>query len=202
MGGFGWLAMVGLLGFSLAQAAQTGGTGPVTLDGLMAVLRSVPHVQARYIEHRTFHALRTPVETRGTLRFDAPGYLDKQADPGAKGAGEHLTIDGDRLTIDPGAAGGGRVIALSLQAHPEVGVLVDSLRATLSGDGAALRRIFEVTVSGTLEQWQLVLQPRDAAQRDLLRVMRISGYGERITAIETEDNEGDRSEMSIVELRR
>jgi hypothetical protein len=173
MGGFGWLAMVGLLGFSLAQAAQTGGTGPVTLDGLMAVLRSVPHVQARYIEHRTFHALRTPVETRGTLRFDAPG-----------------------------AAGGGRVIALSLQAHPEVGVLVDSLRATLSGDGAALRRIFEVTVSGTLEQWQLVLQPRDAAQRDLLRVMRISGYGERITAIETEDNEGDRSEMSIVELRR
>ena len=29
--------------------------------------------------------------------------------------------------------------------------------------------------------------------------MRISGYGERITAIDTQDGEGDHSEMTIVE---
>jgi hypothetical protein len=32
--------------------------------------------------------------------------------------------------------------------------------------------------------------------------MRVSGYAERITAIDTQDGEGDRSEMSIVELPR
>ena len=48
----------------------------------MATLRSVRHVEARYIEHRYLHALRTPIETRGTLRFDAPAHLEKRDRPG------------------------------------------------------------------------------------------------------------------------
>ncbi len=52
----------------------------------MATLRSVPHVEARYTERRTLHALRAPIETRGTLRFDAPDRLEKMTDPGARDA--------------------------------------------------------------------------------------------------------------------
>lgn len=191
-------ALLGLLATFSADAAQTGGSAPVTLDELMTRLRTVRHVEARYIEHRYLHVLRAPIETRGTLRFDAPAHLEKVSDPAANGAAERLTIDGDQLTIDRGA--GTSPIVLALHEHPEIGVLVESIRATLSGDGDALRRSFDVTPSGTVAEWQLVLQPR--AQGDLLSWMRISGYAERITAIDTRDGEGDRSEMSIVELNR
>jgi hypothetical protein len=178
-----------------AQAAPASGA-PLTLDQLMTTLRSVRHVEARYIEHRYLHALRTPIETRGTLRFDAPAHLEKASDPTPGGASEQLTIDGDRLTIarDQGTS----PVVLTLHEHPEIGVLVESIRATLSGDGETLLRSFEVKPSGTIAEWQLVLQPR--SQRDLVQSVRISGFAERITAIDTQDSDGDRSEMSIVEL--
>ncbi len=189
--------IMGLLGSPVAHAAQNGSNAPVTLDQLMTALRSVRHVEARYVEHRYLHVLRTPIETRGSLRFDAPDHLEKATDPAADNAVERLTIDGDRLTIDRGA--GASLIVLSLNEHPEIGALVESIRATLAGDGDALRRTFDVATSGTLSHWQLVLQPRDSRQHAMLQWMRVSGYAERITAIDTADGEGDRSEMAIVE---
>ena len=181
-------------------AVQAAGATPVTLDQIMAKVRTVRHVDARYVEHRTLHVLREPIETRGSLRFDAPAHLEKAADQAADGTAEKLTIDGDRLTIDRGT--GAAPVALSLREHPEIGVLVGSIRATLSGDADALQQVFDVTPSGTLSHWQLVLQPRDPAQHAALQWMRVSGYAERITAIETADHDGDRSEMAIVEQAR
>ena len=189
------LAVLGLLAF-LSPAA---GGDAVTLDQLMGALRTVRQVDSRYIERRTLHALRTPIETRGSLHFDAPGHLEKRSDPDGNGQSERLLIDGDRLTIDRGKAGS--PIVLSLRDHPEIAVLVESIRATLAGDADALRRVFDVTTAGTPDEWQMTLVPRDAAQRDLLQWMKVSGYGRRITTIDTQDGEGDRSEMSIVELR-
>jgi hypothetical protein len=181
-------------------ADQTASATPVTLDQIMAAVRTVRHVDARYVEHRTLHVLRAPIETRGSLRFDAPAHLEKAADQAADGTAETLTIDGDRLTIDRGTAAA--PVVLSVREHPEIGVLVESIRATLSGDAATLQRIFDVTPSGTLSHWQLVLQPRDPTQHAALQWMRVSGYAERITAIETADHDGDRSEMAIVERTR
>lgn len=191
--------LLGLLAAGPVHAAQTDTDRPVSLDQLMATLRSVRRVEARYIEHRTLQVLRAPIETRGTLRFDAPSRLEKTTDPDTTGKTERLTIDGDRLTIDRSM--GSTPITFSLRDRPEVGVLVDSIRATLSGDGDALRRTFDVALSGTINEWQLTLKPRDAAQRALLQWMQISGHGDRVTAIDTQDNDGDRSDMSIVELR-
>jgi hypothetical protein len=174
--------------------------GGMSLDQLMAMLRSVPHMEARYVERRTLHALRTPIEMRGTLRFEAPDHLEKLSDPNAEGPGEQLTVNGNQLTVDLGK--GRAPVMLMLNEHPEIGVLIDSIRATLSGDGAALRRSFDITLSGTIAHWQLVLQPRDARQREILQWMRVTGYDARITAIDTQDADGDHAEMSIVELAR
>jgi hypothetical protein len=179
------------------EAAQPDVSTPVTLDQIMASVRTVRHVNARYVERRTLHILNKPIESRGTLRFDAPDRLEKKADPAPNGAAEQLTVDGDQLTIDRGT--GAKPVVIALHEHPEIGVLADSIRATLAGDGAALQRTFEVTPSGSLDHWQLVLQPRDPAERKLLQWMRVVGYGERITEIDTADGEGDRSDMSIVE---
>jgi hypothetical protein len=181
----------------LAPVFAAKAEAPVTLDQIMAAVRTVQHVRARYVEHRYLHILKAPIETRGSLRFDAPDRLEKKSDPAQSGGAENLTIDGDRLTIDRGT--GAAPVVILLHEHPEIGVLAESLRATLSGDGAALQRIFEVTPSGNPTHWQLVLQPRDPAQRKLLQWMRVVGYDDRITEIDTADGEGDRTEMSIVE---
>jgi hypothetical protein len=194
---FRGLALLGLLAAHPVHAAGSGSDMPVTLEQVMADLRTVRHLDARYVEHRTLHVLSRPIESRGSLHFEAPAHLEKVTDPGAEGTADRLTIDRDRLTINRGA--GGPPISMSLHEHPEIGVLVESIRATLSGDGEALRRIFDVTPSGTIRHWQLVLQPRDPAQHAVLQWMRVSGYAERITAIDTANGEGDRTEMAIVE---
>jgi hypothetical protein len=212
-----WLAIAALLAAVPAHAAQPDNAGPqslaqsspaqlspaqlapaqLSLAQLMATLNSVRHVEARYIEHRTLQALRTPLETRGTLRFEAPDRLEQVTDPGTNGVSERMTIKGNQLTIDRGA--GRAPVVLAVNEHPEIGLLVDSIRALLSGDGEALRRTFDITPSGTLSHWQLVLQPRDPARPKMLLWMRVTGYGARITGIDTQQGNGDHSEMSIVE---
>jgi hypothetical protein len=111
------------------------------------------------------------------------------------GGADRLTIKGDQLTIERGR--GVAPVVLLLNEHPEIGVLVESIRATLAGDGSALRRIFNITLVGTEGQWQLVLQPRDFRQRDLLAWMRITGSAERITEIDSQTGDGDHAEMAI-----
>jgi hypothetical protein len=178
---------------SFGAAAQPSDT--LSLDQLMASLRTIRHVETRYAERRTLHALRTPIETHGTLLFDAPDLLEKATDPAAGGVAERLTIKGNQLTIDRGR--GAAPVVLILNEHPEIGVLVESIRSTLSGDGSALRRIFNVTLVGSADHWQLVLQPRDFAQREMLAWMRITGSLDRLTAIDTQNGDGDHSEMVI-----
>ena len=191
------VAWYGLVAVCAAQAhAAPPDSATVSLNQLMATLRTVRHVEARYQERRTLHTLRTPLETHGTLRFDAPDRLEKATDPQPNGMAERLTIKGNQLTIDRGQ--GAAPIVLMLGEHPEIGVLVESIRATLSGDADALRRTFDVSIAGTLSGWQLVLQPRDAAQRGILQWMRITGYTSRIAAIDTQDGDGDHSEMTIL----
>ena len=189
-------ALTAILAALPLQPAQSDST--LSLDQLMATLRTVRHIDARYIQHRTLHTLRTPLETRGGLHFNAPDHLEKVSDPSADGTAERVTINGNQLTIDRGHATS--PIVLTLNDHPEIGVLVDSIRATLSGDAAALRRTFDITLSGALDHWQLVLQPHDPAPRGVLQWMRITGYAARITAIDTQNADGDHDEMAIVEL--
>jgi hypothetical protein len=192
--GFTQLAVLAALP---AAAVPPDSPEPLSLDQLMTTLRGVPHVEARYIERRTMHALRAPIETRGTLRFDPPDRLEKITDPNARGASDRLAIKGNQLTMDRGD--GSALVILKLNERPEIGVLIDSIRATLSGDGAALRRNFEITLAGSAAQWQFVLRPREPGARKILQWMRVTGYAERITEIDTQDSDGDQSELMIVE---
>lgn len=183
----------------LLAAAPAWAADPVTLTEIMTAIRAVQHVDGRYVEHRYLHVLKEPIETRGTLRFDAPDRLVKTTDPSVNAPGERLVVDNDRLTVD---RSNGKPIVIGMNDHPEIASIVESLRATLAGDGPALQRMFEVTVSGSLDHWMIVLQPRDPAARKLLQWVRVTGYDEHITGIDTANGEGDRSEMHIVEQGR
>jgi hypothetical protein len=162
----------------------------------MASLRAVNHVEAHYVERRTLHDLTAPLVIHGTLRFDAPDRLEKRADQAAGGAGEDLVADGNNVSLTRG--GGAPPMSFSMDDHPEMGVLIDGVRAILAGDGLALQRMFLVQAAGAPAAWQIVLQPR--GRRDLLAWMRVSGQGGHVSEIDTADGGGDTSDMTITEI--
>lgn len=177
-----WRSLLVLSVIFPAQAAKTDGA---VLDVVMAGFRGVRHVEASYVERRYLAVLRAPLETRGTLRFDAPDRLEKTSD------GERIVVVGDVMTIEHGGAA---PVALDLREHPEIAALVESVRALLAGDSVALRRVFDVDLAGDATRWQIVLRPH---RDDLVRWMRVDGEAARLTRIETQEAGGDRSEMSI-----
>ncbi len=183
--------LVMLLAISGAQAADA-----TALDAILTGLGQVRHVEARYVERRFLRVLRVPLETRGVLRFDAPDRLEKASDLAADGAGERIVVAAGVLTLERGA---GPPVVLALREHPEIGVLVESVRAMLAGDGGALRRDFAVDLAGDLTGWQVVLTPR---VKGLVRWLRVDGAAARLTRIETQENDGDRAELTIGEDAR
>lgn len=164
---------------------------PWDLPQLMASMHGVRTASARFVEQRYVHLLDRPLQAAGTLTFNAPDRLQKQT---ITPAPSRLTVDGDHLTI---VQPDGKTSDLSLSQFPEIGALVESIRATLAGDSATLTRYDTATLSGTADDWLLLLEPRDNRLRNFVTTIRIQGDGTLIRNIETVERDGDRTEMTI-----
>ena len=162
------------------------------LEQLMIELGQVQHATARFVERRYLKVLKSPLELSGTLSYDAPDRLVKRTlDPKP----ETLTVDGERLVIEVQ----GRVRTLRLQDYPLVWAFVESFRATLKGDMAALGRFYRLALEGGPQRWQLSLTPRDPKMSALIESVLIDGRKGRINKIEIREAQGDRSVMTVVE---
>jgi outer membrane lipoprotein-sorting protein len=158
------------------------------LPQLMATLARVKSASAQFTERKTLHVLDAPLVSSGTLLYVAPDQVEKITVLPER---ERIAISGDKLTIEGGT--------LSLANAPEIAAFVESIRATLAGDLPALDRSYRVELSGGPASWRLDLVPRAEKLTRLVRRIRISGTGEKITAVETDEADGDRSEMSVAE---
>jgi hypothetical protein len=72
---------------------------------------------------------------------------------------ETLVLDHGILTAERGHPQG----VLGLAAYPQVVPFVESIRAALAGDEAALERYFVTEFTGDLARWSLRFTPRDPA---------------------------------------
>ena len=63
------------------------------------------------------------------------------------------------------ATRGHRTYVLRLEDYPQVVPFVESIRATLAGDRAALEHFFRIDFEGEPAHWTLLLVPRDATIR-------------------------------------
>ncbi len=172
-------------------ADQLTSATPWGLPQLMTSMHGVRNASARFVEQRFVQLLDRPLQSTGTLIFNAPGRLQKQT---MTPAPSRLTVDGDHLTV---VQPDGKTSDLSLSQFPEIGALVESIRATLAGDGTTLTRFYTATLSGTVDGWQLLLEPRDNRLRNFVTTIRIQGDGTVIRSIETAERDGDRTEMTI-----
>jgi hypothetical protein len=181
---------------ALPAAAQ-----PPTVDAprwglpqLMASLQQVKSASGQFVERKTLRVLNQPLVASGTLLYVAPDQIQKITVSPQR---ERLALSGDTLTVEGGPDD--RTRTMPLASYPEVAAFVEGIRATLAGDLPALERFYTVRLAGDPTSWQIELQPREERLRKLVQWIRIRGSGDLIRAVDTEQGDGDHSEMSIVE---
>jgi hypothetical protein len=86
---------------------------------------------------------------------------------------------------------------LDLKQYPQVLPFIESIRATLAGDRAALENTFRVDFSGGFQGWTLALVPVDAALTRTVKEIHIEGAQDHIHTVEIHEADGDRSLLTI-----
>lgn len=176
-----------------ARSEDEDSTERWTLDRLMREFAAVRSARARFTEKKYLKMLDRPVESSGTLAYDAPSRLEKLTLTPKR---ERMLVEADKVTLEMGPKPKQRV--LSISDHPLLRAFIESIRATLAGDRATLERFYRVEFGGDATGWRLKLEPADAKTKSLVRVIRITGSGGEIGSVEVEQSDGDRSVMTMV----
>lgn len=184
-----WLAGGAAAAPPVPATAQAGAPRDdfTALLGLLAARR---HGRVSFTEVHELALLERPLRSSGELLYEAPDHLEKRTlEPRA----ETLILEHGVLT----AQRGHRTHVLRLRDYPQVVPFVESIRATLAGDRAALEQHFHVRFGGDLGHWTLELVPVDATVARTVRDIRISGEHEAIRSVEIRQSDGDRSLLTI-----
>ena len=182
-----WLALT-LCG---ARASADGGD----FAHVMQLLGRHPHRRAHFTERQDLAILDRPLESAGDLIYDAPDRLEERL---SRPRRERLIATGRELTVERN----GRRRTVELDRTPQIAALIDSIRATLAGDSAALSRSFTVQFSGDVARWTLRLAPRSAALARQVAAIRIDGARDALLHVEIRQADGDRSSMRIEDETR
>ncbi len=174
----------------LASAPAAAQEEPWDFARLMGELAQVQTSRARYSEVKRVAMLQKPLRLSGTLFYERPARIERhQTQP----FDEVIRVDGDRLSVERE----GKTRRISLQNAPLGAALVESLRATLAGDGIELERLYAVRVEGTRQRWTLALTPREVEIAGVVKTIAIAGSGSRIARMEILEPGGDGSVMTI-----
>ena len=189
------LLALGLLlataGCAAAAAAEgSGADAGAGLDQLMNLMAQRRHGEADFSEKKYLSVLKQPLESSGLLIYDAPDHLEQRT---TLPRPQSVVLDHGTVTMHIGQ----RERVLRLADYPQLAPLIDSIRATLAGDRAALERVFALDFSGTLEHWQLRLEPRAAPLAATLTRIDMQGQRDAVHEVQVWQSDGDHSVMSI-----
>jgi len=177
------------LAFAFCACTALAGT-PDALDELLHSLAARHHAHVAFTELQYRALLSRPRESSGELLFDAPDRLEKRI---LEPKPETLVLAHGVLT----ATRGRHTRTIELAAWPQLAPLLESLRATLAGDRAALERVFNVRLDGDAQRWTLHLTPRDKGAARLVREVTITGEHANFKTIEILEADGDHSHLTI-----
>jgi hypothetical protein len=175
---------------ALALVPMLAAAAAFDLDALTSLLGRVKSGEATFTESRRVEMLDRTLLSSGRLSFRAPDVFVRET---LKPRREKLAVDGNTLTMSIGE----RSRTMQLDASPEASVIVEAIRGTLTGNRAALERLFEAAVTGNAERWSLDLVPRDMRLRGQVASVRISGRDALAREVQVLLADGDRSVMTI-----
>jgi len=179
-----------ILALAAACAAAAQSASPPALDELLQLLAARRHGHVTFTEVQQLAMLDRPLESSGELLYEAPDRLEKRT---LKPKAQTLILEHGVLT----ARRGHRTHVMALRDYPQVLPFVESIRATLAGDRAALERYFRVQFDGTLGAWTLRLVPVDTTLAGAVKDIRIEGERDAVRTVEIRQSDGDRSLLSI-----
>ncbi len=160
------------------------------LDQLMSALAQRKHGHVTFVEKKYLALLDRPVESSGELLYDAPDRLEKKT---LEPKPESLVLEGGTVSAQRGR----RHYVLDLKQYPQVIPFIESIRATLAGDRAALEQVFKVDFTGSFDHWALGLVPRDPKLARTVKEIHIEGEKDVIHSVEIREADGDRSLLTI-----
>jgi len=164
----------------------------LTLPELLKSMSEVQAQQGRFVEQRTLSLLDKPLVITGVLSYRRPDFLQRRTDTPTR---ELMSVSGDRLTVEWPDRHEQRT--LSLSSNPMLWAFVESIRATLAGDGPSLQRFYWASLSGDLRHWSLTLEPRSSDIAARVKSIVIGGSGSVIAHVDVLEESGDRSVMDI-----
>jgi outer membrane lipoprotein-sorting protein len=179
-----------IAGAALTLAGSAAAAPAFDLGALTTLLGQVRSGEATFVETRRVEMLDRTLMASGRLSFRAPDTFVRET---LKPRHEKLAVDGNTLTMSLGE----RSRTMQLDASPEAAVIVEAVRGTLTGNRAALERLFEASVSGSAEHWTLELVPRDLRLRGQVQSVRLSGREATVREVQVLLADGDRSVMTI-----
>jgi hypothetical protein len=191
-GSAGRTVLVAAFGAALLLGAHA--AAAFALDDLLRELAAVPQRHATFEETRHMALVNGPLVRRGTLDYVRPDRLQMRVDTPYF---ERLDIRGDEVAMERRSG----VSRIALSSQPVLAAWVDSLRATLAGDRAALEAHFTVRIDGTLAAWRLTLAPRDPALAAVVERVRIVGHDAEVVRFEVDETKGDTSAIVITPAR-
>ena len=151
--------------------------------------------RATFHERKFMALLDRPLESTGELAFTPPDKLEKRTISPRE---ERIVVDSERVTLERG----GKRHTLGLRENPAVAVLVESVRATLAGDLAAVTRSYSVGLEGTPARWRLTIRPLDPTGAQIVERIDIEGQHAVVRSVEIRQADGDRSIMTITPVAR
>jgi len=160
------------------------------LEALTALLAKVRSGEATFVETRRIEMLDRTLTSSGRLTFKAPDVFVRET---LRPRHEKLAVDGNTLTMSIGE----RSRTLQLDASPEAAVIVEAIRGTLTGNRAALERLFETRVGGDASAWTLELVPRDLRLRGQVASVRLAGRESAVREVRVLLADGVHSVMTI-----
>lgn len=185
------LVLASGLGVVASSTASAASEDRVELAELMQKLSGVETAGGRFVERKYLSVLSEPLTLRGRVLYRAPDYVEKAYDDPN---GERYEVRGGRLTIEQSD---GRRRELDIDEHPVLRAFVESYRGTLAGDVDTLREYFDLELSGSLDDWRLVLVPKLEELGEYLTAVVVLGRGATVYEVHTREAGGDHSVMTL-----
>lgn len=182
----------GVLALALAAAALP--ARALGLDELMSLLARQRSGEARFTEQRHVAGLDAPLASSGTLSFEAPDRLARRV---LEPRPESFVVDGNTVTLTRA----GRTRTVALDSVPELAAVIEAMRGTLTGNGAALQRHFRARVEGGADAWTLALEPLSLDLTSHVRAVTITGRRGEVRGVEMQYAGGDWSMMVVEPVR-
>lgn len=182
--GFALLLLFGSLDSAQAAAA-------IKFKTVLHDLAAVHSVDVAFTETRRLAVFDKPVVLHGRLIYRKPDFLEKRITSPIR---QRFILNGDRVTLTD-AQGQARTISLDMA--PGLSGIVGAYRALLRGDRKALEFDYWTSFNAEGTHWRLELEPKNNMLKKVLKHVIIRGTSGRITLIDTEQANGDRSTMRL-----